>query len=204
MFYAIGDVHGQVELYQNRIAQIRKSDPEAITFQVGDFGLGFKGVNMPQVTENDYFISGNHDDSLICEKSPHFLGDFGCREFRGVKVFWVSGAMSTDRQYRTEGIDWWAYEELTYEELDEAAKLFIAEKPQLVITHDCPMQVRERMLWQHRPSGITVQALTQMFHSHQPKRWVFGHHHFHHDDTVDGTLFSCCAELEVRKLDGFD
>jgi predicted phosphodiesterase len=149
---------------------------------------------MPDVHGDDYFIYGNHDDALICEKSPKFLGDFGIKQIDGRKVFFLSGAMSTDKQYRIEGKSWWAYEELTYVQLCDAAELYRREKPEIVITHDCPLTPRKEMFG-YRDAGRTVQALESMFADHQPEHWVFGHHHLNRAAQICGTRFVCVPEL---------
>lgn len=198
-FWAIGDLHGNTPALEAICENIRKQDPDAITFQVGDLGIGFTGVKQPELGLNDYFIAGNHDDAVICAQNPHCLGDFGCRTFGDKKVFWLRGAMSTDREHRIAGVTWWEYEELNYKQLMDAIALYEVERPDLVITHDCPTQIRTEWFYP-RGGGKTVQALTNMFEAHQPEFWCFGHHHTHKAGFLDGTYFRCLAELHHKKI----
>jgi predicted phosphodiesterase len=208
MLYGIGDVHGKIREYEELIKKIREShnnQEDIYTFQVGDMGVGFKGVFAPKVGPNDLWIAGNHDDALVCEKCPGNLGDFGCREIGDQKVFWVRGADSYDKMYRKEGISWWAYEELTYPQLMEAIELFIKEKPDIMITHDCPaflypilMHMQNRDL--RANLSKTPLALNNMFEIHQPKQWLFGHHHISYSSMQAGTKFTCLNELEYVRV----
>lgn len=198
MIWFIGDVHGWIGSYESITRRIRSQDPEAITIQLGDVGLGFKGVRMPQLDANDFFIHGNHDNSMICALSPHFLGEYGVKELKDMKVFYLSGAMSTDKAYRTEGDDWWEWEELTYQQLTAAVALYIETKPDLVVSHDCPTKMRE--VFGYREGGRTVAAMDQMFEAWKPKAWAFGHHHWQTQCMIDGTKFYCCGELQEKKF----
>lgn len=199
MISFIGDVHGKIKQYEEICSKLRSENSGTWTIQVGDVGLGFSGVKMPSLTEKDFFIHGNHDDALICEKSPNFLGSFGVKQMNDHKVFFLSGAESIDKQYRTEGKTWWAYEELTYEELCQAVELYRKEKPNIVVTHDCPLATRKQMFGLTE-SGRTIQALEAMLCDHQPKEWVFGHHHLNRQDTICGVKFTCVAELSVYQI----
>lgn len=199
MIWAIGDVHGKIESYEKLLVSIRKQDKEAITFQVGDMGVGFKGVNYPKVTPNDYWIAGNHDDALVCEKCPGNLGDYGHKIINERKIFWVRGALSIDRAMRVEGETWWAYEELTYQQLNDAVSLYKEIKPDIVISHDCPRQLHAEH-YRYKESGRTVEALGVMLEAHSPTKWVYGHYHVHYDNTIFGTRFICLAELQHKKI----
>lgn len=70
----IGDVHGKIHQYLELLNSL--PDEEA-TFQLGDMGLGFKGVNLPKLEERHRFIRGNHDDPAMCKEHPNYAGEFG-------------------------------------------------------------------------------------------------------------------------------
>lgn len=108
----------------------------------------------------------------------------------------VRGAFSIDRIYRTEGVDWWANEELTYKEFNEVIDVYIKYKPKIVITHDCPHSVRKHLFGIDKKS-ITSNGLEGLFTQHQPEIWVFGHHHISKKEMINGTKFICLAELET-------
>ena len=200
MLWVIGDVHGYISSYEKICARLHKFDPGAVTIQVGDMGVGFKGVPAPRCGPNDFWIAGNHDDALVCERCPGNLGDFGARQLCGYSVFFLRGAMSTDRRLRREGETWWAYEELTDQQLDEAVRLYEQVRPQVVITHDCPRQIRDRWFRGQFDESRTVDALSRMFETNQPLYWAFGHHHHPRQEEYRGTHFICVHELQEKKI----
>lgn len=198
--WAIGDVHGKIKSYEKLLASIHKGDADAYTLQVGDMGMGFSDSIDPNVpTDRDFWITGNHDNCDVCINVKGYLGDFGWKEILGQKIFWIRGAMSTDKEHRTPGITWWDNEELPYRLLNYAIDLYREVEPEIVISHDCPAQLR-REHFNHRDWGRTVEALGQMLNNHSPKVWAFGHHHISLDRQVFGTRFVCLPELGWKKL----
>jgi len=197
--YAIGDIHRNIPTYEKICKNLHKVDENVITIQVGDVGIGFEGVEMPSLHANDYFIAGNHDDAEKCKLHPNCLGDYGVKEFDGKTVFYLRGAYSTDRDMRIPGISWWEYEELNYEQLCNAIKLYDESRPDIVITHDCPTIARTKMFG-YRHSGRTVPALQNMFEIHQPPVWAFGHHHRQLHTSIYGTYFYCIGEMQNKKI----
>lgn len=199
MLWGIGDVHGMIPSYEKICKYIDKVDPDAITVQVGDMGIGFDSRPTPVVGSNHFFINGNHDNPAECVNIPNYLKDFGIKEVKGHRFFYICGAQSTDKEYRTENVDWWEAEQLPYDRLCEAVALYEKEKPDIVISHDCPMTPRQSMFG-YRDGGRTAQALETMFNIHQPKVWAFGHHHRQKQETVCGTRFMCFGELQHKQI----
>jgi hypothetical protein len=126
-----------------------------------------------------------------------YLGDWGYLPEQD--LFFVSGAFSIDRDWRTPGFDWWTDEQISMDELMEAITEFGMCKPRFVVTHDCPHVLYPMLCGK---GGIipnhTSAALDMMLGLHKPEKWYFGHHHqtkeiFH----PDGTLFRCLAEHEA-------
>jgi hypothetical protein len=188
----VGDVHGKIKQY-NKIADGVSS------VQVGDMGFGFCSVTIP---ENGYFIRGNHDSPFLARKHPAYLGDFGVKEIDGIRFFFVSGAWSIDKALRIEGRSWWPDEELSVQELELAVDAYKAEKPDIVITHDCPSPAAAEILKEYSLTGDpnviptrTGQALSAMFEVHQPKFWIFGHYHCDKVINIGQTEFVCLNEL---------
>ena len=200
MLWVIGDVHGMIDSYEKICRRLHKFDPEAVTIQVGDMGVGFKGIRAPHCGPNDFWIAGNHDDALVCERCPGNLGDFGVRTFCGFRVFYIRGAMSTDKTFRTEGETWWAYEELTDRHFEDALRLYSEFRPDVVISHDCPRQIRDHWFKFPFTESRTTQVLTMMFNEHHPRHWAFGHHHHPRDEIFNSTHFICAGELQEKKI----
>ena len=111
----------------------------------------------------------------------------------------MRGAFSIDAYIRTEGIDFFSDEELNYEQILEAVDCYNENKPKIVITHDCPHEVR-KLLFGIEQKCITCNGLQSMFEGHKPDMWIFGHHHQSITKTILGTKFICLNELEVLKL----
>jgi hypothetical protein len=202
----IGDVHGQ---FLNYLALIEGVGSP--TFQVGDMGVGF-GTPLPAIAPEHRFIRGNHDDPALCEFHANHAGKFGYDP--AYKLFWMGGAYSIDwmwRQYyeRSTGIKvWWDDEQLSWEDLKAAKKLYLETTPEIVATHECPSSVRNILLNQlmigFRPEkevpSRTADVLQEMFELHKPRIWVFGHYHITKTFEHAGTEFTCLNELETLQI----
>lgn len=145
----IGDVHGKTSQYLKILKNI---DEDCETIQVGDFG--FKNQHewhLNNVDSTKHKINfGNHDDYTFLNK-PHSLGKY---TYFNNELMTVRGAYSIDKEYRTEGISWWANEELNYQEFQEAIDFYCLKKPKIMITHDCPQEVRKTLF------GIEEKSIT--------------------------------------------
>ena len=194
----IGDIHGDFDTYKSII----ENSPYP-TIQVGDFGVGFKLLHMPDTnaweppTEamkagDHMFIRGNHDNPSECRKTHGYIPDatmYG-------HWFCVGGALSIDKEWRTEGFDWWEDEELSISELNKVIDIYESIKPDYVVTHTCPRSIAPKLFGSHIKTdgqfkSRTEQAFNTMFSIHKPKVWVFGHYHNTKSMYIDGTVFNC-------------
>lgn len=222
----IGDVHGKTSQYQKLIRQ--KLDGKR-TLQLGDMGIGFKGVGLHEMPLNHHWFRGNHDDPAKCRLNPNYIGDFGYLE--NLKLYWVAGAWSIDWEWRTEGVSWWRDEELSYAELDYAIQEHMRVRPEFMVSHEAPSSAAEMMLGglllsippsspesatsvQHDEEygyykaklgcvkTRTSQALQTMLGNYAPKEWVFGHYHVAASFYLPGirTKFTCVPELGTYEL----
>jgi hypothetical protein len=189
----VGDIHGKTHLinWQSTLPII----------QVGDFGFFDSYELIKSVPPTDLMIvGGNHDEYPVLKTLPQYLGDFGI--IPGTeRTFFCRGAYSIDKHYRTEGISWWADEELTYDEVDKMLDLYEEIKPEVMITHDCPNLVKSIMFDANPIANRTGQFLDEAFRIHRPKTWYFGHWHQNITLLWHGTEFVCLAEgkhLEVE------
>lgn len=209
----IGDVHGKTNAYTQIL---RRLGPDAVSIQVGDMGLGFKGVGLPPpgtaMPAGDHtFFRGNHDDPQKCRRHPSYRGDWGYDSTTG--IFHVAGAWSIDRDYRIEGISWWPDEELSYSTLEQVIDAYVKIKPRIVLSHDCPEIVNKVLLYDllgpyflakgECGKSRTCSALQAMLDAHQPEEWVFGHYHVDKQVHAPGyrTKFTCVAELSTYTLE---
>lgn len=200
----IGDVHGKVERYKEI------TDNCDFSICVGDFGFEKEWMNVyeyfnelqlnSQIYQSHWINMGNHDFIPLL-MSEYSLKNFTW--FKNEKIFTVRGAESIDRHLRAEGIDWFANEELNYQEQLEAFDWYCKVKPQIVISHDCPQIALETMFkmgWTYGKSQ-TRTMLEMMFREHKPELWVFGHHHFSCEQNILGTRFVCLDELETLTIE---
>lgn len=205
----IGDVHGKFSRYKKIIANCENS------FQVGDFGVGFKkrdmngdivGTSNPPFDAmsrgNHRFIRGNHDNPSACRNHKFWIPDGTMYE----GIFCIGGAKSIDKDYRFEGEDWWADEELSYDEFYKIMDIYENVKPDIVCTHDCPAEVATRFMLAHNKYKAqnlsrTCQALQSVFEIHQPKHYIFGHWHHTMNFEFKGTQFHCLGELDHMDLE---
>lgn len=206
----IGDIHGRTGEYMRLVKDLPNP-----SIQVGDMGLGFKGVGLPPPGKSmplgDHkFFRGNHDSPEKCRRHPNYMGDWGFKE--EWSLFWVAGAWSIDRDMRIEGVTWWRDEELSYEELDKVIDAYISAKPRIMLSHDCPEIVNKVLLYDlmgpyfmaKQQCGVsrTCSALQAMLDAHQPETWIFGHYHIDKEVHAPGyrTKFICVGELSKYEL----
>ena len=139
----IGDVHGKYGEYLNI------TDGAEYSIQVGDMGFNYdhmKGLDPLHHT----FFGGNHDNYDIIKDVSHCHGNYGMRHLGNGAVgpvfeyFFIRGAYSVDKKYRTPGLSWWEEEELSYKTADRCLQNYnrlvnhYNRPPELVLSHDCP------------------------------------------------------------------
>lgn len=207
----IGDVHGKYAEFYN-IA----SNGNLPIIQLGDFGYDYKILEHyhPDLLK---IIFGNHEHHLERFKWPHFLNSYGEIEFNGLKFFYVGGAFSIDWQIRQSNYfgghwpqTWWQEEQLSYDQLNAAYKLYEQIKPDLVITHE-PIRTVAKIIgnddflrnWGFDPKTFTTrtgEALEEMFEIHKPSMWISGHMHKSWRRNVSGVDYISLAELEYLDI----
>jgi predicted phosphodiesterase len=197
--HVLGDIHGAGGILKQVLQRYRDNR----VIQVGDFGLGFHGIPDPPTDsfpDRFSFIRGNHDNPEVCRTYPNYLGDYGVMPETG--IFFLGGAWSTDRAWRTEGLDWWPDEELSHEDLYKAIDLYESVKPRYVISHEAPALAAgylPKRGMEYKPSR-TSQALEIMRGIHAPEWWVFGHWHMTWRKEIAGTKFVCAAINQVVSM----
>lgn len=191
----VGDIHGDY------VAHLRAVRDTEASVQVGDWGFGFgtRGdadfVDMLLDDEpgNHRMIRGNHDDLNEALKSKHFIKDGTVEQIGDYKVMYVGGALSIDRMWRTEGLDYWSNEELSQSELGEMINIYAKEKPDVMVCHECPESIPYFIKPdEYNPNqwpSRTRWAFEHMHTFHAPKLWIFGHWHAKLDLTHQGTRF---------------
>ncbi len=190
----IGDSHGVPNSHFNLARNCEA------TVHLGD--VGFKYGYLPLLdSEKHKIVGGNHDNYPALVQYPHYLGNYG-ETFGG--IFYVRGAWSIDKAYRVEGRDWWAEEELTYDEGNAAFDAYVKAKPSIVVTHDCPQFITNyRYGWTAQKSK-TGMLLELMWDVHKPKAWFYGHHHDNNVNVIQGTTFRCIKDQQYLDIETDD
>jgi predicted phosphohydrolase len=205
----IGDVHG----FKNELSLVLYNIPDDVTsvIQVGDMGVGFgqgdywhESLDDMMRSVNGRFIRGNHDNPSQCREMSSWISD-GLVEN---DVMYVGGAWSIDYQWRTMGVDLWDDEELSYDKLDKIISIYETVRPRVMVTHDCPLSVSNKLFVERGKSFSKAQfktrtgsALQTMFEIHKPELHIFGHWHCDTDEVIDGTRFVCLNELSYVDID---
>ena len=144
----IGDIHGHFKRMADTVAAL----PDSVTriFQVGDMGLypphlvseDCWFVAPPRTVE---YIDGNHEDFTILrdiasptELRPNlvYLPRGTVLDVEGLKIGFLGGAESRDHARRTEGTDWFEYDEKTT--VRDAWKFSHVEHLDILVTHAPP------------------------------------------------------------------
>ncbi len=221
LFRIIGDVHGKFKQY------VELAEGAEYSLCVGDVGFNYNYLDRLD-PEHHKCIGGNHDNytpiectackGKKCEKcemrgywfcllSKHFLKDYGVWEVPGFgPIFYVRGAWSIDKHFRTPMVSWWKDEELTREQFGRANQYYQEVKPDFVVTHTCPASViheffKPNMFGDKTTENLTERQLDWLYTYHQPKKWFFGHWHQNWTKELEEfrtrkkTEFTCLAEL---------
>lgn len=209
----IGDIHGKFNEYIKLI-----DDCDHPSIQLGDHGIGFVISDItgkyftyqPYVPHHNHkFIRGNHDNPAICKIHPSYLYDGYCAD----NYMCIGGAVSIDAAWRVKNESWWEDEELTHSELNNLVVDYTQNKPDIMLTHECPESISNLVLGNSPKFEIpsrTRQAFEAMLHFHKPKLWVFGHWHKSFDYCLAETRFICLTELETidiehpKKIDSWE
>lgn len=224
----IGDCHGKTPQLTWMIRHNPKFENKQ-SFQLGDMGLGFKGVTLREFERKRLlFIRGNHDNPQFCQAHPNYAGEFGY--IPEESLFYLGGAWSIDKDWRIPGISWWEDEEQSVEALHKAFDLYCDVRPRVVATHEAPtaaaMMMLDGLILPLRTSHAyvdelskakaedydyykakvgcaqtrTSQYLQQMFDVHKPEQWVFGHYHCDREFDFKGCHFTCLPELHSKEI----
>jgi hypothetical protein len=171
------------------------------------------------------FLRGNHDSPQLCRVHPNYLGEFGLDDATG--FFWISGAVSVDKERRMASEAWWPDEELSDNQWARLVAEYDRLRPDFVISHECPASVNQRMLESVVPQRVTqfsseafgygvaayvaekrrcaesftCKQMDSLLRIHRPQRWVFGHYHMAWEANIGGTHFTCLAELQAREFE---
>ena len=204
----IGDTHGDF-LWTLKVLDHCRDLKISTVFQVGDWGfmwpnattkpndqIAFLADALLARGQEMYFIDGNHDwhpklrskrswpSSLHYQRrgtSKIFKNDDG----RDVRVAFLGGATSIDKNHRIEGESWWPEEEIKEEELP-------VDAADIILTHDAPEQPHN-MAEMELPMGLAYRCrrsrefVKQAVRNTQARILFHGHYHWSYRGSFGGT-----------------
>lgn len=200
MIYITGDVHGNYDfekLYSLLDYHVTYDDTLII---LGDAGICWNEYQ-DEIVANLYkripitviFVDGNHEnfDTLktfpiveykgakmhkLSEHIYHILrGEI--MELEGYTFLGIGGACSTDKKDRVEGITWWADEEITQADVDNALKNLKRYdfKVDCVLSHCVDSRTIEK--YTDYPVDASTDKLMFIDEKVTYKFWFYGHYH---------------------------
>lgn len=112
------------------------------------------------------------------------------------RCLFLGGAVSVDQDQRSEGIDWWRSETISYKNAQDAAAAGRDNQIDVMFCHDSPVNVfsfdsrkTDQGSEDHRD------LLNSIVHEVRPGRLFHGHYHEAHETTLELDSSSSCAVI---------
>ena len=211
MIYITGDTHIPIDIQKlstKRFPQQKEMTKKDYVIICGDFGGVWDGSNeekywltwLKNKSFTTLFIDGNHEnfDMLYALPKAEFCGGLVHKVDEGIyhlirgetytidkKDFFVfGGAASHDKEYRTEGKNWWKEEMPTDKEYKNAEEKISDHNFTFdyVITHSAPSSIQDNIASDYENNELTM-FLEKIKDRLTYKQWFFGH--YHQDRMVD-------------------
>ena len=189
----IGDIHGDTETHKKLMREHHR------TLQLGDLGFDYRYL-IAFDGRLHKFVGGNHDNYDEVNKYEHYTGDISIIWDR---VLTIRGACSIDRNFRTEGKDWWRQEEMEYAQFLAGLDFIVDAGPDVIASHDCPSFIAKTFYSASENLGLsrTQAFLDAVWSDIKPKIWIFGHHHKSRVMRVGNTIFHALDIAEPHTID---
>ena len=205
MIYVTGDTHGTIDygkLGMRKFLDQKYLSKGDYLIICGDWGGVWYGTYKDNYLIDWYndkpfttlFVDGNHENHVAIAKYPekYFFGgkvnviaDSVYHLKRGEiysiqdhNFFTMGGAVSTDKEYRTEGKSWWP-EELPTDTEIKYAKQNIADHDyniDYIITHAAPTKIQSLISNYDKPNRLT-NFFSWIDNTVDYSHWYFGHYH---------------------------
>ena len=204
MIYITGDTHIPADigkLSSKRFPEQKNLTKNDYVIICGDFGgvwdesneekYWIKWLNKKSFTT--IFIDGNHENFDLLKSFPtidfygaaaHKISDsiFHIKrgevfEIEGIRFFAFGGASSHDKEYRTEGKNWWKEELPSNEEIQNAIRKLngVNYSVDYIITH-CAANSIQREIASYE-ENILTDFFEELIDKGNYKKWFFGHYH---------------------------
>lgn len=226
MIYITGDTHRDLDIWKIQGFSFPEADgltKDDYVIIAGDFGGIWYGDerdesfllqyrNMPFTT---LFVDGNHENFDRLNTYPveewnggkiHKINPSVIHLMRGQiynidgrSFFTFGGALSIDKEIRTEGSSWWRQEEATYAEMDEALRNLEKEDYNIdyIITHAAPDSIKKKLLTGKEAfDSSTERFLDEILTRTNYKHWYCGHYHI--DKTIPEKKFDVLYDRVMK------
>jgi hypothetical protein len=204
-----GDIHATIDFkkiaeFRRKFKEMFTRDD--ILIIAGDFG--FIWTDEPNGEEKFYlkwfdenapwttiFIDGNHENHPRLNAYPvteyrgakvHQISESVYHVLRGevlsiddLKILCLGGADSHDKFWRVENIDWWAEEQITQENIDNALANVekCGGKVDYVVTHSFPTVIMKRIFPYMQATPSTDLLDNILYNVEVTRSWITGHYH---------------------------
>jgi DNA repair exonuclease SbcCD nuclease subunit len=161
-----------------------------------------------------YFIDGNHEDHHqlrhettleVTELEPglFWIPRGTTFELGETRLLGIGGAVSVDRAWRTEHVDWFHEEVATFEQFHRA---LTATDIDIVVAHDVPTGVSLDLTF---PVTAAIEAhcvshrdgMAELRDTLEPEWWIAGHYHQRVTDHIGDTTVEVLAHDAIRLED---
>lgn len=219
MILVTGDVHYPIDYAKLlELAKAGTLDKKDYLIVCGDFGVVWESwvrtnEAVTQISKLPFtvlWVDGNHENFSLLKQMP-VVKKFGslCHKITkncfhlmrgnlykidGSTFFTFGGARSSDKAWRTPGIDWFPEEEASISEKAIAYDNLhsVGNKVDYIITHDCPtsiLQVISKEIGTYLTPTDTSRFLQSIMNGTEFKHWFFGHHHI--DSQLSPNITAC-------------
>lgn len=211
----IGDVHGNERYIRSLKGYLETNEVDRV-IQVGDMGILWRHSDpdecpVTQAVESLgvewWFIDGNHDNHVnLRNRDPQITDNIRyiprgtVEEIDGVRFGFLGGAYSIDKDYRSEGLNWWPEETPTREE----AEPLMGEDLDILVTHDIPDTFKPARYMnvgaEHEAASKPTRELIQeVVNATNPAHVFSGHWHQHNVQMVGTTKMTI---LDMENMPG--
>jgi len=225
--FLIGDTHGVIDLgkitlFNSYMSKLTKNDYLIV---LGDFGVVWDNdVSDHELTLIEFynnlsfttlFVDGNHENHERLKTLPRitmFGNDVGVvsdsifhllrgnvYDIDNLKLLTIGGASSVDRNYRTEFIDWWSSELLSFRDINNCLDNLdiVDNNVDYILTHTCPESIGDLLELSFINVDSNMKFFEQLTNSVKFKHWFFGH--FHIDVRVNDK-FTCVYKTVIQLI----
>lgn len=176
-----------------------------------DYGFPYKVLAIDGNHENHKWLHKRMNKEFAASRNLEYIPRGTVMEFDGRKIGFIGGAMNVDR--KQEGnVRFGTQNFISKKDVKHALEEFNKHELDVIISHSCPHgigvgvvghpfflpTIMEHILIPYNLPATDINdcgehALKDLWDGliHKPKHWIFGHFHYIHENTVDGTHFVC-------------